>query len=53
MRPAVSENLLQDRCVTGIVGLEIIGVSDTVEKSFEAGIAVSFSGLFSALGEPG
>ncbi len=53
MGSAVSEDISQDRRITGIVDFEINGVSDIIEKGFEAGITITFGGLFGALGEPG
>jgi len=47
------EDFSQNQCVTGILDLKIDGVADVIEKSFEAGVAVSFGGLFGSLGESG
>jgi hypothetical protein len=33
--------------------IKIDGISDVIEKGFEAGIAIAFSGLLGPLGEPG
>jgi hypothetical protein len=50
LRTAGSEYFSQDRRVTGIWDLKIDGVADIIEKGFEAGVAVSFGGLFGSLG---
>jgi hypothetical protein len=35
------------------VQLEINGIFNVIEKSFEAGVTVAFGGLFGTFGEPG
>jgi hypothetical protein len=53
LRTAGPKYFSQNGRVTWILELKIDGISDVIEKGFEAGIAVSFSGLFGPLGEPG
>jgi hypothetical protein len=43
----------QNRRVAGILELKIDSISDVIEKGFETGVAVSFSGLFGSFGESG
>jgi hypothetical protein len=52
LRALFPEYLSQDRCIAGILNLKINGVTDVIEKGFEAGVAVSFGGLFVSFGEP-
>ena len=50
-RPAGPEYFPQNRRVAGILNLKVNGVADVIEEGLEAGVAVSFRGLFGTLGE--
>ena len=52
-RPAGPEYFPQNRRIAGILDLKVDGVADVIEEGLEARIAVSFGGLFGALGESG
>jgi len=47
---AGSEYFSQNGRVTGILDLKIDGISNVIEKGFEAGIAVALGGLIIAFG---
>jgi hypothetical protein len=53
LRTVGTKYFSQNRRVAGILGLEINSVADVVEKGFKARIAISFGGLFGALGYAG
>ena len=53
LRALIPEYFFKDWCVAGIVDFVIDGISDVIEKGFEAGVAVAFGGLFGSFSESG
>ncbi len=53
LRTRIFEYFPKNRRITGIVNLIVDGISDVIEKGFEAGIAIAFGGLFGSFGELG
>jgi len=47
------EYFSQNGCVAGILDFKIDGISDVIEKGFEARVTIAFSGLFVSFSEPG
>ncbi len=52
-RFAILEYFSQNGRVTWILEVRISGIFDVIEKGFEAGITVSFGGLFGSVSELG
>ena len=53
LRTAGPKYLSQNGRVAGISDLVIDGISNVIEKGFEAGVTVAFCGLFGPLGKTG
>ena len=53
LRTLGPEYFSQNQRATGVLDPKIDSIADVIEKGFEAGVAVSFGGLFGLLGEPG
>jgi len=53
LRAAGPEYFPQNGCVTRVLDLKINGISDVIEKGFEARVTIAFSGLLGSFSEPG
>jgi hypothetical protein len=53
LRSLFPEYLSENRRVAGILDLKINGVTNVIEKGFEAGVTIALGGLIVAFGEPG